>query len=282
MSLVIEKRPGLRLPALPKKPAGGRVPRSQRERLWLIGGGTIAVLMAVVAYFFFISPQRSETSDVQSRVDSAQSQNAELQSRLDQLREQYRNMSKYKAELVAAQEALPSNSGVSDFLRALQSLGGQTQTNVISLTVGQPTDVSAIAAGQPAAAAGAKPTAAAGAPAGGVNPNAVAAAENGVAGPASGAKAGSGANPQVYALPITAQITGSPADLTRFLDQLQNVQPRAVLITSLLESTGVAGAPGAARPAANAAAGATTLQLSMQAFVAPLTPLTSASPTGSK
>src|SRR4051812_25135442 len=80
MPATLEKRSGHRRPSVAKKPAPA-VPRTPTERLWLIGGGTVAVLMAVIAYFFFISPQRSETSDVRSRVGDAQTRNSVLEHR---------------------------------------------------------------------------------------------------------------------------------------------------------------------------------------------------------
>jgi hypothetical protein len=62
---------------------------------------------------------------------------------------------------------------------------------------------------------------------------------------------------------MTASVTGSSKALDNFLEQLQAVQPRAVLITQIGESTGTAGA------GAGSGSGATTLQLTMQAFVSP-------------
>src|SRR5262245_33248342 len=116
MSAPTKSRPSLSLPKLPKRESNA-VPRSQIERLWFVAGGVIAFVMLLVGYFFFISPQRSNTSDVNSRAATVQQQNTALQARLDALREQSKNLPKYKAELAALQQALPSDSGVSDFLR---------------------------------------------------------------------------------------------------------------------------------------------------------------------
>jgi len=82
----------------------------------------------------------------------------------------------------------------------------------------------------------------------------------------------------VYAMTISAQITGSPTNLNRFLDQLQNVQPRAVLIASVNEASGAAN-PGTGT-GGSVPAGATTLQLTMEAFVAPNAAPSAASSTG--
>jgi len=46
---------------------------------------------------------------------------------------------------------------------------------------------------------------------------------------------------EVISVPINLTATGAPADLGRFIDRLQNVQSRAVLITSVSLSAGTAG-----------------------------------------
>jgi hypothetical protein len=232
------------------------VPRSQAERLWLIGGGLVGLLVALIAYFLFISPQRSKTADINSQVSQARDQNATLQARVDALAEQNKNLANYERQLANAKLALPSEAGVSDFLRSLQTLGSATLTNVTQLTVGQPVDVSSVvnaAPVQPGAPANASPSAS-----------------------ASSAPVGSTTAPvtgQIYALPITAVVSGTPTALNKFLDQLQGVQPRAVLITQIGETTGAV-----AGPNAHGAVAGTTLQLTMDAFVAPSSPTLQVSP----
>jgi hypothetical protein len=216
------------------------VPRSQTERLWLIGGALVGFVLILIGYFFFISPQRSKTSDVNAQASGARDQNTQLQSRIDALRAQNKNLGKYQAELASAQKALPSTSGVSDFVRSLQALGNATLTNVTTLSVGQPAPVVAPA---PAAATPTDGSSSSSAPAPAATPTAPPA-------------------PSAYSLAITATVSGSPTGLDKFLDQLQNVQPRAVLITQITESSAALGAGGVA------AGSATTLQLTMQAFVA--------------
>lgn len=221
----------------------GAIPRSQAERLWLIGGGLTAVLLILLGYFVAISPQRAETAKVDGKVSDAKVQNTALQHRIDALREENKNLAKYQADLAAARLALPSQSGVSDFLRSLQSLGTKTGTDVTSLTVGEPTDASA-ALTAPAPAAGG------------------AAASTSAPAPAKPAASAPGSAVKIFALAISAQVSGSPAALNKFLQQLQEVQPRAVLITQIAESDG-------STNKASGPAGGSSLQLSMQAFVAP-------------
>jgi type IV pilus assembly protein PilO len=227
--------------------------RSKTERMWLVGGGLSALILLLIGYLFFISPQRSATDDVHAQADAAQLQNSKLESRISTLRAQNANLPKYQAELATARLALPSTSGLPDFLRTLQSIGNATLTDVTSITVGPPVDVSTVAGAAPAAPGAAPATS---------TPSAsVTTAPSGTATPGSVVTAG----PHVYGLSITAQVTGSPTTLNRFLTQLQSVQPRAVLLTEITEASGQLGAPGAAT-----GADSTTLQLTMQAFVAPV------------
>jgi type II secretory pathway pseudopilin PulG len=234
--------PGMmvKLPALPKR-EGTKVPRSQTERLWLIGGGLVAFVLLLIGYFFFISPQRSQTSDVNSQVATAKQANAQLQHRLDALRQQNKNLPKYKADLAKARLALPATTGVPDFLRTLQALGNATNISVSSLTFGQPA---------PATVAAPVPTA---------SPTQTATSTGSTATTAQPASPSAG----VYSISITASASGTSVGLDNFLEQLQVVQPRAVLITQIAET---ASTPG---PGRGTVTGTTTLQLTMQAFVAP-------------
>jgi cytoskeletal protein RodZ len=238
----------LTLPKLTKRETS--VARSQKERLWLIAGGLIAFVMCLIGYFFFISPQRTNTSDVNSQVSDANQKNAVLQARINSLKEQSKSLPKYEAQLAQARRALPSASGIPDFLRTLQSLGGATLTDVTALTVGQPAPVTA-APVQPTSTASPAATA--------------------TAAPTSTATSNAITAPAVYAMSISATVTGSPTALDKFLDQLQNVQPRAVLITNVTEGAG-------STSGAGHTAGQTTLTLTMQAFVAPALPAAAATP----
>jgi len=225
----------LRRPARPARPTNA-VPRSQAERLWLVGGGVATLLITVIGFLLVISPQRGETGRVHTKLTGVQHRNATLEQRLAQLRQQNQNLASFERQLAAAREALPTTSNVSDFLRSLQALGGQTQTEVTSLGVTAPTPVPT-----PTAAASTAP----------------------VPGPAQQPAINPQALAGLYALTTTVQLSGSPQNLTRFLDQLQTVQPRAVLITGVQESTGASGT------VAGAGRGSTTLQLTLEAFVAP-------------
>lgn len=220
------------------------MPATQRERLWLVGGALVALVLTMIGWFFFISPQNAQTAEVRGQVSEADSRNDLLQRRIALLASQNKNLATYQQKLAQAKLALPDTSGLPDFLRSLQSLGNATLAEVTSLTVGPPTDLTR---------RGAAPAPSATASSG--------AASSGAGSGASGAAStGEAAAQKVYALPITAQVNGSPSQLAQFLTQLQSVQPRAVLISSItLGSQGTSGKD----------TGTSVLNLTMKAFVAP-------------
>jgi hypothetical protein len=210
------------------------MPQTRLERTWLLGGGFIAAFIVLLGYLFFISPQRGNTSDVNDQRTAAEQTNSALQARIRSLEQDTKNFPTYQAQVTRAQLALPSTSGLPDFLRTLQSIGNATLANLSSLTVGPPTDVSGVTDAPAASANGAPPVAANGTP------------------PAP-------TGPRVYALSITTSVSGTATQLGLFLTQLQTLQPRAVLISQITEGSG----------ATTSKTGGTTLELTMQAFVSP-------------
>ena len=177
------------------------------DRIWLIGGALGAVVLLAVGWFFFISPQNHQTSDLRDHAAASQLSLTALQRRLGELRQQDTDLPKYRAQLARDREALPAVSDMANFLRELQAAADVGKVSVGGIAIG-------------------------------------------VAGLASGT---------VSAVPITVTATGTAVTLNQFLDQIQRVLPRAVLVSS-------------ANVVANAARGAATtatLTLVLQAFVAP-------------
>jgi Tfp pilus assembly protein PilO len=210
------------------------MPKTQVERMWVIAATIVGFFLLLIGYVMFVSPQNSKTSSAHSQVSAAEAVNHRLQARIADLRNQTKNLAQYQAQLQAAELALPTTSGLPDFLRTLQSIGNATLTTVSSLTVGAPADVTTIAG----------------------------ASRTGSANPAS-TTAGAGGL-RIYSLPINAQVTGTIGALDKFLTQLQTVQPRAVLISQLAESSA-----GSASGSSSSGITGVSLQLTMQAFVAP-------------
>lgn len=214
------------------------------ERVWVFGGIAAIVLIAFVGWTMFVSPARDNTAQAQAETSTAQAHDALLQQRLDELASENKNLPSYEANLARAQAALPTGDGLPNFLRSLQSLGNATLVTVTQMSVAPP-----VAAAQPGTAAS---TAATDTPSTG--PTAVAQAS-------------------AYSIPITLTATGTTAHLSEFLAQLQEVQPRAVLVTQASLGTDTSTGTGTG---GGSASSQTTLQLTMNAFVAAPTPVATA------
>jgi Tfp pilus assembly protein PilO len=181
------------------------------DRLWAAGGALAAVALLAIGWFLLISPQRDQTAQLAADADTAQQRLVPMRHRLVELRQQNGKLAEYEARLARGRQALPTTSGITDFLRELETGGTATGVTVTSVVVGSPTQV----------------------PVGSAH---------------------------LYALPITLVGTGTVAQCDQFLDQLQQVQPRAVLVSSVNEV-----------PTADSTTlgGTVTLTVGLQTFVAP-------------
>ena len=205
------------------------MPTKDRERLLVGGAVIVALLMLLVGYFALIGPQRSKTRDINAEVADATTQNSVLSNKISTLSQQNRDLAKYETDLAQQQQALPSANDMNAFLRTLSALGTATGSDA-SFTAGTPVDVTT----------------------GGVTPS-----TTGTTAPTGTGLTVNGAH--IYALPISAQVTGTVSSLSAFLDQLQTFQPRALLITQVTETTS----------STSKSSNNTGLSLTMQAFVAP-------------
>jgi Tfp pilus assembly protein PilO len=180
------------------------------DRLWVVGGAVGAVLLLAIGWFFFIGPQQAQTDALNEKAAAAQVQLAAQRRRLAELRKDNTMLPQYRAQLALDQQALPTTSGLSDFLRQLQAGGDRTGVSVSGVTVAAPLEVTA-------------------------------------------------ASRHLYALPVTLTATGTFAELSDFLDQLQRVQPRVLLIDNATAAPGVGSLT---------LAGAVSLTFGVRVFVA--------------
>jgi type IV pilus assembly protein PilO len=184
-------------------------------RLWTIGGAAGAAAVLVLSWFLLISPQNGRTGALEDEAALARAQAATLETKLSKLREQNQNLFQYTAELERARQALPEDSGMSEFLRSMQAAGNATAVDVDRIAVQAPTQVNA-------------------------------------------------AGKAMYSLPLTMTANGTAANIDRFLNALQMVEPRAVLVDRLEVTAGEM--PGN-RP--ETLAGNVSVSLDLTVFVSP-------------
>ena len=189
-------------------------------RTWMFGGIAIAVLLVVASWVLLIHPKYTEASDVRGQVEDTQTQLITLRKKIAGLNAQKAQLPKFKAALKTNQRALPSDSGIPDFLRQLQASGTKTDVAITGVTVSAPAQVKDVAG--------------------------------------------------VWQLPIALIAGGDPDGLGEFLNELQAIQPRALLIQSVALTTGAADpadSSGTAGPTGSATR--TSLTLGLMVYVAP-------------
>jgi type IV pilus assembly protein PilO len=108
------------------------------DRLWMFAGAAIIVVLTVICYLFVISPKYDEADEVRGQTETTQTQIVVLRKRIAELEKQKTKLSQFKAALKRNQRALPSDSGLPDFLRQLQSSGDDVDVDVSGIAVSGP------------------------------------------------------------------------------------------------------------------------------------------------
>jgi Tfp pilus assembly protein PilO len=152
------------------------------DRIWIFAGTLVVVLLSVASWFLLISPKYTDAADIRGQTETSRMQQVTLEHKIADLQQQSTKLPTFRAALKKSQQALPSDSGVPDFLRQLQTSGNRAKVSVTNITVATPQLVKGFTS--------------------------------------------------LYQVPITLNAGGSTAALSVFLVQLQNVQPRAVLVES--------------------------------------------------
>jgi len=180
---------------------------STKNSRWIAGTCAACVAVTAVSWFLLISPRRSHAADLRDQTQSVASANDTLRLQIAQLKAQFADLPKQKAELVTVQQELPPTAAMPTLVRSLNGIADSTGVNLDSVTPG--TAVYASAAGTPGASGAAGTPGAAG----------------------SGGAAGS-----VITLPVSVAVTGDYFAATLFMKQLQTKLRRAFLVTGITVS----------------------------------------------
>lgn len=116
-----------------------------KARLWVIAGVAVAVLLGIGGWFLLIGPKYNDAASVGNQADATRVQIGVLEAKLAGLRKKQAQLNKFKAKLKANRAALPTDSGVPDFLRQLQASGDLTDVTVTALTVAAPVQTVGVA-----------------------------------------------------------------------------------------------------------------------------------------
>jgi len=192
---------------------------------WSIGTVALCVLLLAGSWFLLIAPGLAAAAQTRTEAEQIAQQNGELQARTVELREQFADIDRYRAELAELQTQIPTDARTIDLLREIDAAAASAEVTITSAGAGDALPVAA-----PAQVAPTETTAQdAAAPATAEEPAAAPAAVDGF-----------------VAVPLNLTVVGPAPNVTRFMADLQTRLERLVLVDTLT---------GTAQPAAEAAEG---------------------------
>lgn len=190
--------------------------QASKARAWIVGTVIVAIMILVAAWFLLISPvlaSAGETSDLATAQDE---QNALERTRITALKADFDKLDIHKQELASLRQGIPAQLDHSQFQRDIATIALAHNVTVMSLTTSSSVEVTFdLPAPDAPAAAESDETATEGADA------ATPAAEP--------APLVSG----MYEVPITIELIGTYENVLSFVTELQTVNPRLILVTSI-------------------------------------------------
>jgi Tfp pilus assembly protein PilO len=108
------------------------------DRIWIFAGAVVIVLLSIVSWFLLISPKYADAADIRGQTETSRIQLVTLQHKIANLQQQSSQLPTFRAALKKSQQALPSDSGMPDFLRQLQTSGSRAKVRVSNITVATP------------------------------------------------------------------------------------------------------------------------------------------------
>lgn len=107
----------------------------QDKRLWLGGGIGLAVVIALLSWFFVINPGLTTAGARRDAAVTVQQQNVVLAGKLTTLRRENSHLTQLTANLQTALDALPFDTGLPEFTRQLNSQAADSGVELASIAV---------------------------------------------------------------------------------------------------------------------------------------------------
>ena len=224
-----------------------------RTRLWGIGTAVVCLALLLAANFLVVAPRRAQAAELTTQRESVIASNTQLQARISQLKTQAKTLSQREAELAVIQKQMPPALEMSQFLRDVETIAGESGVVLISV---QPAGAVELTAGAATSGATMGTTSSTAAAAGSASPSASPSASASSKGSTSGSAAGSttgsatgstasgGAagttaaapSAKTIAVPINIVVKGDYFQAALFLKKVQTELNRLMLIGNIAVS----------------------------------------------
>ena len=220
---------------------------------WVAGTVVLAAAFGAGAWFGLISPTLSDATDVRDQAQTQRDQNDLLQLKVAKLEADFAKLDDYRDQLDAARAQIPQTADLSTYLRQLSDRAVTDGVTITALSPGVPvvvtlaTPAGGTAAGGSDPAATAEPSAEPSTATEGSQESADP-ADPGASAPAPAAQDAGG----LVAVPISVTVVGAYPAAVQYLDDLQHVTQRLLLVTGVT-ATALEEAPATANRPATAA-----------------------------
>ncbi|HST82599.1 MAG TPA: hypothetical protein VLL08_12765 [Kineosporiaceae bacterium] len=219
---------------------------ANRTGRWSLATAIVCIALLAASWFLLVSPRRASAAETRLQSVAAQSQADLLQVKINQLRVQYADLPKRRAELDAIRHELPADAAIPTLVRNLQTYAAQAGVTLDTLAPGSPGLVTAEGA------------------------------------PAAAGAAASATAPQLVGIPMTLTINGDYFEASLFIKYLQTKLDRALLISAVSVAKGSETATPASTSTATATSTATpTVAATTAATIVPVSDQVTVTITGS-
>jgi type IV pilus assembly protein PilO len=193
---------------------------SSKMKQWvaLTAVGVLAVMAA--GWFLLVSPKRTEAAQVRDEVASQETTNSGLQTQLAMLKAQAKTLPAQQARLALVAAKIPDNPAQPALIRALSAAADEAGVELVSMSPGSPSPVTAAAPAPLPAAGAAKP---------GSTPASTTLTSDSTT---SSYSAG-----VLTSIPLTINVVGGYFQVEQFFDRLENLA-RAAKVTGFSMSPG--------------------------------------------
>jgi len=202
---------------------------------WIAGTAFLAILILAFAWFVVVSPARESTDSDRQQAEQQDQANALLAITNAGLAKEFANLDQYKAELADAHTQIPATIDQPAFSRELDALATRSGVWIKSIAFSTSMNLADSAPSPQPSAEGSSDSSDSGDTTPAVGE-----------GDASGGGAAATVPPNMYGVPVSVTVIGSPDDAKSFVNSLQTGTGRLVLVTgiSLARQTEQASADG--------------------------------------
>lgn len=196
---------------------------SSKATSWIIATVVVAVAILAGAWFLFVEPLVAEASEVTEQAEDQENKNDAEALQIAALKKQYENIDEYRAELAELRTVIPTRPEHAELQRQLAKLSEEHQVTVTAINVSASSEI-VLQSSAPAASDTEDS---------GADGEATAAAEEEERDVTTETTEAAVGLSGFYLIPMSMELVGGYREVLAFVEDLQTINPRLFLVTSV-------------------------------------------------